>query len=116
MSEKKLVPLKQLIFGLSTDVEDPVFTACPTSPIKLKLYSMASSEMAEPKATDSSGLVIITVSPSWFRRDIHLVASLNVTYTAHDDAGRVATCDVTIEVTGESFTALYACVCSCVYV
>ena len=83
-----------------------MFTVCPTSPVKLKLYSMASSEMAEPKATDNSGLVTITVSPSWFHRDIRLAESLNVTYTAHDGAGRTSTCYVTIEVNGEGFSAL----------
>ena len=90
---------------------------------------MAGSEMAEPKATDNSGLVTITVSPSWFHRDIRLAESLNVTYTAHDGAGRTSTCYVTIEVNGEGFSALslslfslslslslYYCVCVCVCV
>ena len=85
---------------MSADVEDPVFIDCPTSPIKLKLYSTASSEMTEPVATDNSGLKMKSVYPSWFRRDLRLDASLNVTYTAYDYANRTATCDVIIEVNG----------------
>ena len=92
-----------------------MFTVCPTSPIKLKLYGMASSKMAELKAIDNSGLVTIMVSPSWFHLDIRLADSLNVTYTAHDGAGGTATCKVTIEVNGECFNAVW-CVCVCVCV
>ena len=99
-----------VICGLSADVEDPEFTSCPNEPIKLKLYYKASSQMTKPVATDNSGLVMVTVSPSWFSLDIPLDTSVNVTYTAQDAAGRTATCPVTIIVNGEGLHNECVCV------
>ena len=91
-----------------TDQTAPVFTFCPSNISTTTDNGKATAVItwATPNVTDNSGMVTVTSdiqSGSNF-----IVAETQVTYTATDQSGNVATCVFTVNVIGElQFSMLY---------
>ena len=85
------------LFSIS-DIQAPAIKNCPTSP-KL-VTNMQTAGFAEPYAVDLN-LISFTISPHNFHPDQPVFTATGVTYSASDSFGNMATCQVSILISGE---------------
>ncbi|XP_056017716.1 sushi, von Willebrand factor type A, EGF and pentraxin domain-containing protein 1-like isoform X1 [Ostrea edulis] len=77
---------------MCTDVTPPMFKDCPKT---IYIDKMEAVSFVVPTATDNSGLVKnVTVDLSNFKPGTVISTDTNVTYTAVDNSGNVATCTI----------------------